>query len=139
MALLMRYPEEIARLDLVPDDLESPELRDLLNYLRSGKRPFSDLPAHLAATAAALGAVAPELGEEADPGQAIEIAAQRLRVQRLRDRLGEARAQLARARDGDVDALGVEVARLASELNSEMARVERRTVLQGEMERRENE
>jgi DNA primase len=139
MALLSRFPEEIARVDLVPDDLESPELRDLLNYLRSGKRPFSDLPAHLAATAAALGAVAPELGEEADPGQAIEIAAQRLREQRLRDRLGEARAKLARAREGDVDALGEEVARLASDLAAVMARVERRTVLQGEMEQRESE
>jgi DNA primase len=140
MALLTRFPEEIARVDLVADDLESPELRELLNHLRSGKRPFSDLPAHLAATAAALGAVAPELGEEADPGQAIEIAAQRLREQRLRDRLGEARAKLARTRDGDVDALGQEVARLATDLAAVMARVERRTVLQGESgERRESE
>jgi len=139
MALLTRFPEEIARVDLVPDDLETPELRDLLNHLRSGKRPFSDLPAHLAATAAALGAFAPELGDETDPGQAIEIAAQRLREQRLRDRLGEARAKLARTKDGDVDALGQEVARLANDLAAVMARVERRTVLQGESDRREAE
>jgi DNA primase len=140
MALLTRFPEEIARVDLVADDLESPELRDLLNYLRSGKRPFSDLPAHLAATAAALGAVAPELGEEADPGQAIEIAAQRLREQHLRDRLGEARARLPHAKGGDAEALGQEVARLATDLAAVMARVERRTVLQGESgERRESE
>ena len=140
MALLSRFPEEIARVDLVPDDLDSPELRDLLNHLRSGKRPFTDLPAHLAATAAALGAVAPELGEAADPGQAIEIAAQRLRERRLRDRLGEARAKLARVEDGSAEALGEEVARLANDLAAVMARVERRTVLQGESgERRENE
>ena len=139
MALLTRFPEEIARVDLDPDDLEDPDLRALLRHLQAGERPTSDLPAHLAATAAALGAVAPELGEEADPGQAIEIAAQRLRVQRLRDRLGETRAKLARAADGDVGTLAVEVDRLARELVAAMGRVERRTVLHGETERKESE
>ena len=93
----------------------------------------------MAATAAALGAAAPELGEETDPRQAIEIAAQRLRVQRLRVRLGETRAKLAQLADGDVTALAAEVGRLATDLEAAMARVERRTVLHGDTERREGE
>ena len=139
MALLARFPEEIARVDLEPTDLADPDLRDLLIHLQAGERPSSDLPAHLAAVAAALSASALELGEETDPAAAIEIAAQRLRVQRLRDRLGEKRAELARASDGDVAELAVEVERLANELTSAMTRVERRTVLHGDMERRESE
>ena len=139
MALLMRFPEEIARVELVPDDLGDPDLRALLKELQAGKRPSSDLPAHLAATAAALGAAAPELGDETDPRQAIEIAAQRLRVQRLRARLGETRAKLAQLADGDVTALAAEVGRLAIDLEAAMARVERRTVLHGDTERREGE
>ena len=139
MALLTRFPEEIARVDLVPDDLADPDLRALLTHLQAGDRSLSDLPAHVAAVAAALSASAQGPGEEADPGQAIEIAAQRLRVQRLRDRLGEARALLARAADGDVGTLAVEVERLATLLAIAMARVERRTVLHGETARRESE
>ncbi len=139
MALLTRFPEEIARVDLEPDDLADPDLRDLLTHLQAGERPSSDLPAHLAAIAAALGASAHEPSDEMDPGQAIEIAAQRLRVQRLRDRLGEARARLARADDHDVTELAVEVERLATDLQAAMARMERRTVLRADMERRENE
>jgi DNA primase len=139
MALLTRYPEEIARADLVASDLVTPELRELLKFLQSGQRPTSDLPAHLAATAAALGAIAPELGEEADPGQVIEIAARRLRVQTLRDHLGEARAKLAQATGGDASALATEVERLGGELDLAMARVERRTVLHGDTLRSESE
>ena len=139
MALLARFPEEITRVDLEPTDLGDPELRDLLIHLQAGERPSFDLPAHLAAVAAALGASAQELGDDTDPGQAIEIAAQLLRVQRLRDRLGEKRSELARAADGDVSELAVEVERLAKELTTAMTRVERRTVLHGDMERRESE
>ena len=139
MALLTRFPEETARVDLVPDDLADPDLRALLTHLQAGDRSLSDLPAHLAAVAAALSASAQGPGEEVDPGQAIEIAAQRLRVQRLRDRLGDARAGLARAADGDVGTLAVEVERLATLLAIAMARVERRTVLHGGIERKESE
>ena len=139
MALLTRYPEEIARLDLVPDDLESPELRDLLSYLQSGNGSLSEPPAHLAATVAALGASAPELGEETDPGQVIEIAARMLRVQTLRHRLGTARAALARADGGDVGALAEQVERLGAEFNSAQRTLERRTVLHDDIERKENE
>ncbi|MEK7862892.1 MAG: toprim domain-containing protein, partial [Chloroflexota bacterium] len=39
MALLTRFPEEIARVDLEPDDLADPDLRDLLTHLQAGKRP----------------------------------------------------------------------------------------------------
>lgn len=139
MALLTRFPEEIARVDLVPDDLADPDLRALLTHLQARDRPNSPMPAHMAALAAALSASAQEPGDDADPGPAIEIAAQRLRVQRLRDRLGEARAGLARAADGDVTELAVEVERLASDLAVAMGHVERRTVLHGETERRESE
>jgi hypothetical protein len=137
MALLTRYPEEAARADLDPTDLESPDLRALYELLLAGKRPDSDLPAQLAAVVAALGASAPELGEEADPGQTIEIAALRLREQNLRRRLGEAREQLARA-EGDVGGLDGEIARLRDELGGLMRRRERRTVLHSEMDREED-
>ena len=139
MALLVRFPEEIARVDLEPDDLVDPDLRALLTHLQAGDRSLSDLPTHLAAIAAALSASAQGPGEEADPGQAIEIAAQRLRVQRLRDRLEHVRAELARVGDGDVGKLALEVEQLATELVTAMARVQRRTVLHGGTERKENE
>jgi len=139
MALLVRFPEEIARVDLEPDDLVDPDLRALLTHLQAGDRSLSDLPTHLAAIAAALSASAQGPGEEADPGQAIEIAAQRLRVQRLRDRLEHVRAELARVGDGDVGKLALEVEQLATELVTAMARMQRRTVLHGGTERKENE
>ena len=139
MALLTRFPEEIARVDLDPDDLVDPDLRALLIHLQAGDRSPSELPAHLAAIAAALSATAQGPSEEADPGQAIEIAVQRLRVQRLRDRLEQVRAELAAAKDEDLQELAQEVDRLATEMTAAMARVERRTVLHGETERRESE
>ena len=61
------------------------------------------------------------------------------RLQRLRDRLGEKRAELANAPVGDVTELAVEVDHLANELTAAMTRMERRTVLHGDMERRESE
>lgn len=139
MALLTRFPEEIARVDLEPADLVDPDLRALLTHLQAGDRSPSRLPAHLAAVWAALSASAQGPGDEADPGQAIESAARRLRVQRLRDSLERVRGDLARADDDDVGRLGVEVARLATELVTAMGRVERRTVLHAETERKESE
>jgi DNA primase len=137
MALLIRYPEEIARADLAPSDLVDPLLRALYEQLQAGKRPDSDLPAHLAAPAAALGANAPELDEQTDPGQVIEIAALRLRETNVQRRLGEARVQLARA-EGDVGGLDGEIARMGEELDRLMKRRERRTVLHSELEREED-
>ena len=137
MALLTRYPEEIARADLAPTDLVDPDLRTLFEQLQAGKRPDTDLPAQLAALAAALGANAPELDEQTDPGQVIEIAALRLRVDNVQRRLGEARIQLAHA-EGDVGGLDGEIARLGEELERLMKRRERRTVLRGELEREED-
>jgi DNA primase len=137
MALLTRYPEEIARADLAPTDLVDPDLRALYEQLQAGKRPDSDLPAHLAALAAALGANAPELDEQTDPGQVIEIAALRLRVDNVQRRLGEARVQLAHA-DGDVGGLDGEIARMGEELERLHKRRERRTVLHSELEREED-
>lgn len=137
MALLTRYPEDIARADLAPTDLVDPLLRALYEQLQAGKRPDSDLPAHLAALAAALGANAPELDEQTDPGQVIEIAALNLRVENLRRRLGDARVQLARA-EGDVGGLDGEIARMVEEFDRLMKRRERRTVLHGELEREED-
>ena len=138
MALLIRYPEEIARADLAPTDLVDPLLRALYEQLQAGKRPDSDLPAHLAALAAALGVNAPELDEQTDPGQVIEIAARNLRVENLRRRLGGAREQLARA-EGDVGGLDGEIARMVEDLDQLMKRRERRTVLHsGELQREED-
>ncbi len=137
MALLTRYPEDISRADLAPSDLVDPLLRALYEQLQAGKRPDSDLPAHLAALAAALGANAPELDEQTDPGQVIEIAARNLQVENLRRRLGEARVQLARA-EGDVGGLDGEIARMGEELQRLMKVRERRTVLHSELEREED-
>ncbi len=137
MALLTRYPEEIARADLAPTDLVDPLLRALYEQLQAGKRPDSDLPAQLAALAAALGANAPELDEQTDPGQVIEIAALRLRESNVQRRLGEARVQLAHA-EGDVGGLDGEIARMGEELERLMKRRERRTVLRSELEREED-
>ncbi len=137
MALLTRYPEEIARADLAPADLVDPLLRALYEQLQAGKRPDSDLPAHLAALAAALGANAPELDEQTDPGQMIEIAALRLRERNLRRRLEDARGELARA-EGDVGGLDGEIARMGEDLQQLMKRRERRTVLHSELEREED-
>jgi DNA primase len=128
MALLTRFPEEAARADLAPRDLEDPDLRALYERLQAGKPPVSDLPAHLAAVAAALGASAPELGDEVEPGLEIERAALRLREQNLRQRLEDARARLARG-EGDVGALADEVEGLDAEIVELMWRRERRTVL----------
>jgi DNA primase len=137
MALLTRYPEEIARADLAPTDLVDPDLRALFEHLQAGKRPDTDLPAHLAALAAALGANAPELDEQTDPGQVIEIVALRLREENLRRGLQDARQQLART-EGDVGGLDGEVARMGEELQRLMKRRERRTVLRSELEREED-
>ena len=130
MALLTRFPEEAARADLAPTDLDDPDLRALLIELRSGKHSTSDLPAQLAATAAALSASALELGDEVEPGREIERAALRLREQNLRRRFEDARARLARGEGGGAGALDGEVAQLASELDELMKRRERSTVLQ---------
>ena len=130
MALLTRFPEEAARADLAPTDLDDPDLRALLIELRSGKHSTSDLPAELAATAAALSASALELGDEVEPGREIERAALRLREQNLRRRFEDARARLARGEGGGAGALDGEVAQLASELDELMKRRERSTVLQ---------
>jgi hypothetical protein len=78
---------------------------------------------------AALRAVAPEHEVTADVGRAIEITALRLREQNLRRRLGEAKAQLARAADGDVGGQDDEVARVADELERVMRSRESATVL----------
>ena len=129
MALVTRFPEEVARAELAPSDFEDPDLRALYARLQSGEQPTSDLPAHLAAVAAALGALAPELGDEVEVAQAIEIAALSLRERNLRQRIGETRARLARTDELDVGALDGEVAHLAFELAELMKRRERHTVL----------
>jgi DNA primase len=129
MALLIRFPEEAARSDLVPGDLDDPDHRAMFEWLRAGKHPTSDLPAHLAAKAAALGASAPEPEGEVDVVQAIEIAALGLRERNLRRRMKTAQGQLARGNGGDVGAVDGEVTQLANELAELMHRRERHTVL----------
>lgn len=129
MALLIRFPEEATRIDLASGALDDPDNRAILDWLRSGKHPTSDLPAHLAAKAAALSASAPELEGEVDGGQAIEIAALGLRERNLRRRMKNAQGQLARGDGGDAGAVDGEVARLANELAELMHRRERHTVL----------
>ena len=129
MALLTRFPEETARADLDPSDLDDPDLRALYEQLQAGKHPTSDLPAHLAAVVAALGASAPEFGDEVEPGQAVEIAGLSLREWNLRRRLEAAGARLRRGEGGDGTVLDGEIAHLADELAELMKRRERHTVL----------
>jgi DNA primase len=129
MALLIRFPEAAARTELAPGDLDDPDNRAILELLKAGKHPTSDLPAHLAAKAAALGAFAPELEGEEDVAQAVEIAALGLRERNLRRRMKDAQGQLARANGGDVGTVDGEVAQLANELAELMHRRERHTVL----------
>jgi DNA primase len=130
MAQLTKFPEEAARLDLDPADLADPVHRAIFEQLRGGQST-ADLPAHLAATAATLGANAPEpgsTGSGADPGHEIEIVALRLREENLRRRFVEVRAALARA-DGDVGGLDEEVRRLAHDLEEVQRSLQRSTVL----------
>ena len=129
MALLTRFPEEAARADLDLSDLDDPDLRALYEQLQAGKHPTSDLPAHLAAVVAALGASAPEFGDEVEAGQAIEIAALSLREWNLRRRLEAAGARLRRGEGGDGSVLDGEIAHLADQLTELMKRRERHTVL----------
>ena len=129
MAQLIKFPEEAARLDLDPADLADPVHRAIFEQLRGGLST-ADLPAHLAATAATLGANAPEpgSGSGADPGHELEIVALRLREGNLRRRLDEVRATFARA-DGDVGGLDEEVSRLAHDLEEVQRSLQRSTVL----------
>jgi DNA primase len=129
MALLIQFPEEAERTELAPGDLDDPDHRAMFEWLKAGKHPISDLPAHLAAKAAAVGAFAPELEGEVDVAQAIEIAALGLRERNVRRRMKTAQGQLARGNGGDVGAVDGEVARLANELAELMRRRERHTVL----------
>src|SRR2546423_1649725 len=129
MELLIRFPEEAAHTELVPGDLDDPDHRAMVALLKAGKHPTSDLPAHLAAKAAAVGAFAPELEGEVDVAQAIEIAALGLRERNLRRRMKAAQGQLARANGGDAGAVDGEVAQLADELTALMHRRERQPVL----------
>jgi DNA primase len=127
MAQLVKFPEEAARLDLDPADLADPVHRAIFEQLRGGQST-TDLPAHRAATAATLGANAPEPGSGADPGHEIEIVALRLRERNLRRRLEDVRATFARA-DGDVGGLDEEVSRLAHDLEEVQRSLQRSTVL----------
>ncbi len=127
MAQLTKFPEEAARLDLDPADLSDPDHRAIFEQLRGG-HSTADLPAHLAATAATLGAYAPEPGSAADVGREIEIVALRLREGNLRRRFVDVRAALARG-DGDVGGLDEEVSRLAHDLEEVQRSLQRSTVL----------
>src|SRR5213593_1407210 len=129
MALLIRFPEEAALRELDPGDLDDPDHRAMFEWLKAGKHPTSDLPAHLAAKAAALGVSAPELEGEVDVAQAIDIAALGLRERNVRRRMKTAQGQLARGNGGDVGAVDGQVAQLAEELAELMHRRERHTVL----------
>ena len=129
MALLIGFPEEAARIELAPGDLDDPDHRAIFESLKAGKHPTSDLPAHLAAKAAVLGASAPELEGEVDVAEAVEIAALALRERNVRRRMKVAQGQLARANGGDAGAVDGEVAQLANELAELMHRRERHTVL----------
>lgn len=133
MAQLVQFPEDAARVDLAPEDLQDQAHRAIFEHLRA-KRPTGDFPAHLAAIVAALGATGAEPASEVDAARKLEILALRLKERNLRRRLDEVRGKLARATEGDVGALDDEVARLAEEIVAVQQRQQRSTVLRAEME-----
>lgn len=127
MAQLLRFPEEAARLDLDPDDVNDPDHRAIFELLRAGERPGPRYPAPLAAVVAALGASAPQPVDEDQAVRAIEMAAGALRVENLRRRMGGIREALARG-TGDVGGLSEELGRVTDELTRRMRTRDRDTV-----------
>lgn len=128
MAQLLRFPEEAARLDLDPTDLVDPDLRAIFELLRSGERPGPRYPARLADVVSALGASTPTPSDEDHAARGIEMAAQRVRAENVRRRIGEVRAELNRG-DGDVGKLLDELAILTDRLTGLMRTREQDTVL----------
>ena len=98
MAQLVSFPEEAARVDLAPEDLVGEDHRAISEHLRA-KRPTSDLPAHLAAIVAALGAMGAEPPSEVDAAR--ELRDPRAGPQGTEPAAASGRsARQARARDG---------------------------------------
>ena len=128
MAQLIRFPEEAARLDLEPDELQEPDHRAVYALLRSGERPGPRFPAHLAAVVAALGASSPPPVDEGDAARATVLAAMRVREENLRRRMGEVQAALLRG-SGDASLLMDELVALGDDLAKLMRTRERDTVL----------
>ena len=133
MAQLVQFPEEAARVDLVPDDLSDQDHRAIFEHLRA-KRPTTDFPAHLAAMVAALGATGAEPASEADAARKLEILALRLKEQNLRRLWDDGRGKLARTPEADAGPLRAEVERLGEEIVVNQRRQQQSTVLRSEME-----
>ena len=127
MAQLARFPEEAARLDLDPKELQDPDHRAAYELLRAGERPGPRFPAHLAALIAALGASAPSPSDEGDVTKAIAMAVVGIREKNLRRRMKEVQAALLRG-SGDVGQLMDELTTLGDDLARLMRTRERDTV-----------
>jgi len=127
MAQLARFPEEAARLDLDPKELQDPDHRAAFELLRAGERPGPRFPAHLAAVMAALGASAPSPSDEGDVTRAIAMAVVGIREKNLRRRMGEVQAALLRGSE-DVGQLMDELTTLGDDLARLMRTRERDTV-----------
>src|SRR5205814_4102897 len=115
MAQFARFPEEAARLDLDPNEIQDPDHRAAFELLRAGERPGPRFPAHLAALVAALGASAPSPADEGDVTRAIAMAVVGIREKNLRRRMREVQAALLRG-SGDVGQLMDELAAAGDEL-----------------------
>lgn len=127
VAQLIRFPDQARRLELSPEDVSDPDLRSLFEAILRGERP-ERYPEALSSLRAEL------LSEVSEPASvdelvtAVEQAALRVREQRLRDRLEEARAGLSRE-PGDT-ALGTTVADLMGELARVTDALDRHTSLE---------
>ena len=125
VAQLLRFPEQVRHVELLPDDFGDPDLRALLDLLRRGERA-ERLPEALRGRASEL------LAEVEEPTSAEELvaalgqAALRVRERSLRRRLEEKRAALAR----DETTLSTEVGPLVAELQQVTEALERRTSLE---------
>ncbi len=95
VAQLLRFPDQARRLELSPEDVSDPDLRSLFELVRSGERP-DRYPEALAALRAELLTEVVEPASVDELVTALEQAALRVRERRLRRRLEEARAALAR-------------------------------------------
>ncbi len=95
VAQLLRFPDQVRRLELSPEDVSDPDLRSLFELIRSRERP-DRYPEPLAALRAELLTEVEEPASVDELVTAVEQAALRVRERRVRRQLEEARGALAR-------------------------------------------
>ncbi len=127
VAQLLRFPDQAQQLELSPDDVSDPDLRSLIELVRARERP-ERYPERLASLREEL------LREVLEPASvdelvtAVEQATLRVRERRLRQRLDEQRAAVARE-PGNAE-LAKTIEDLATDLAHVTAALSRHTSLE---------